>query len=206
MRRTFHVLELAAFDRPEKDISDDRHEDQAERDEEVEDVHKSRESDFGGPVHFGRPPWVVRHTSHRKHRAAIKHAYGLVVSHVEIRGHKRASADLRALYAISRPGVSPLLAEWATVKSRWDLGVRPGESLTQSVEEALLCRRLKRSVGNFYFVSLASVGFVESGGINTRNILYINGIVRDINVLAWVVLMVMQQAKLGSENCADLTD
>lgn len=79
MRRTFHVLELAAFDRPEKDVSDDRHEDQAERDEEVEDVHESGGGDFGGPVHFGCPLWVARHISHGKHRVAIKHAYGMGV-------------------------------------------------------------------------------------------------------------------------------
>jgi len=47
MCRAFHVLELAAFDRPEKDVSDDRHKDQAERDEEVEDVHESGCGEYG---------------------------------------------------------------------------------------------------------------------------------------------------------------
>lgn len=41
MRGAFHVFELAALDGPEKYVGDERHEDQAEGNEEVEDVHAS---------------------------------------------------------------------------------------------------------------------------------------------------------------------
>ena len=34
-----HVLELAALDRPQEKTGDNGHEDQTERDEEVEDIH-----------------------------------------------------------------------------------------------------------------------------------------------------------------------
>lgn len=57
MRRTFHVFKLAAFDRPKKYVGNDRDEYQAERDEEVEDVHGvrgRREVERGGT--FGLLP------------------------------------------------------------------------------------------------------------------------------------------------------
>lgn len=40
MGGTFHVLELAAFHCPKENQGNDRHENQAERDKEIEDIHE----------------------------------------------------------------------------------------------------------------------------------------------------------------------
>lgn len=48
MRRALHVFELPTFYGPEKHVGNNRHEDQAERDEEVKDVHESGGGDFFG--------------------------------------------------------------------------------------------------------------------------------------------------------------
>lgn len=53
MRGTFHVLELPALDRPEKNVGDDRDEDEAERDQKIEDVHGSEDAAvYGWMVHL----------------------------------------------------------------------------------------------------------------------------------------------------------
>ena len=65
MRRTFHVFELAALDGPEEDVGDDCYEDQAERDQEIEDVHESGWGDCGWVVHSDVSLVEARHVSHR---------------------------------------------------------------------------------------------------------------------------------------------
>lgn len=60
MRGAFHVFELAALDCPEENVGDDRNEDEAERDQEVEDVHGSEDDAmYGWMVHLGFSPRVA---------------------------------------------------------------------------------------------------------------------------------------------------